>query len=149
MSAIDTAIPVEEKNKEVLVDESSISPTTERKNSLLHALAKRPEEKDLVDRNILHSGAPAIQQKQLELQKGLTTTALKKHLASRPTKEELQAAHILPENPNIAPALAAAQRELEKSMKEDALNSKLAARPSPEELVKKGVLSPEEDPTKA
>lgn len=65
------------------VDESSISPTTERKNSLEHgepelshtreraltklwnaALQRRPVEKDLVDRNILHQGAPAIQQKQ-------------------------------------------------------------------------------------
>jgi hypothetical protein len=35
MSTIDTNVPASE---EVLIDRSSISPTTERKNSLLHGL---------------------------------------------------------------------------------------------------------------
>ncbi|KAF8245192.1 hypothetical protein K440DRAFT_603893 [Wilcoxina mikolae CBS 423.85] len=130
------------------IDESSISPTTERKNSLEHALARRPDEKDLVDRNILHHGAPAIQQKQHDLEKAMAQDSLKKHLANRPTKEELLQKHILPENSNVAPALIAAQRELEKSMLEDSLREKLAQRPKPEDVIEKGILSPDEDPTK-
>lgn len=116
--------------------------------SLQYALAHRPEEKDLVDRNILHHGAPAIQQKQHELEKAMAQDALKKHLLKRPPKEELLKKNILPENCNVAPSLQAAQRDLEKSMLEDSLKDKLAHRPKPEEVIQKGILSPEEDPTK-
>jgi len=130
-------------------DELASSPILERKNTLEHALQHRSEEKDLLNRNILHTGAPAIQQMQHDLEKAMAQDALKKHLASRPTKEELSKKGILPENTNIAPSLIAAQKELEKSMLEDSLRDKLAHRPQPVEVIQKGILNPDEDPTKA
>ncbi|CCX07934.1 hypothetical protein FPQ18DRAFT_356892 [Pyronema domesticum] len=143
-TAIDTAAePIEQP-----IDETPLSPISARKNSLQHALARRPDEKDLKDRNILHHGAPSIQKTQAELEKQMAQDALKRNLANRPTKEELLQKHILPENSNVAPALQAAQRELEKQMREDALREKLAHRPKPEEVIEKGILAPEEDPTK-
>lgn len=145
-TTIDTTTTADDSNSGV--DFSPIVPTKDRKNSLEHALQFRPEEKDLVDRNILHHGAPAIQRHQAELEKAMAQDALKKHLAKRPTKEELLQRRVLPENHNVAPALIAAQRELEKSMLEDTLKEKLLHRPKPEEVVEKGILSPDEDPTK-
>ena len=49
------------------VDEAPISPIRERTNTLEHALSRRPETKDLLDRGILHAPpgvATAVQQKQ-------------------------------------------------------------------------------------
>ncbi|KAL7273388.1 hypothetical protein RUND412_003766 [Rhizina undulata] len=130
-----------------IADDLATSPIKERKNSLQHALARRPDQKELEERRILHTGAPAIQQRQIELEKAMTQDSLKKQLSHRPVKEELIQRNILPENSNIAPALIAQQRELEKSMREDLLKEKLAHRPEPAEVIKKGILSPDEDPT--
>ena len=49
------------------VDEAPISPIRERTNTLEHALSRRPETKDLLDRGILHAPpgvAATVQQKQ-------------------------------------------------------------------------------------
>lgn len=74
----------------------------------------------------------------------MTADQLRKHLARRPTIEELEARHILPENSHhVSPALLAHQKELERSMLEDSLKGKLAHRPAPEEVIKKGILTGE------
>ncbi|KAL0637559.1 hypothetical protein Q9L58_003448 [Maublancomyces gigas] len=70
-------------------DTTPISPIKERKNSLMHALKARPEEKDLKDRGILHTGAPAIQQVQHDLETAMAKDALKKHLSKRAEKDDL------------------------------------------------------------
>ncbi|TGZ76423.1 hypothetical protein EX30DRAFT_344907 [Ascodesmis nigricans] len=119
-----------------------------RRKSLEHALAHRPEAKDLEERHILQHGSAKILQKQHELEKAMTADQLRKHLARRPTIEELEARHILPENSHhVSPALLAHQKELERSMLEDSLKGKLAHRPAPEEVIKKGILTADEDPT--
>ena len=41
--------------EEALIDNDPISPIRERTNTLEHALSKRPEPKDLLDRGILHA----------------------------------------------------------------------------------------------
>lgn len=141
---------VETASQPVAADTLASSPIKERKMSLQHALEHRPDEKDLVNRNILHqrAGSVTLQQKQHELEKAMAHDLLKKNLAKRPLKEELLQKNILPENSNIAPSLQAAQRDLEKSMLEDSLRDKLAHRPKPEEVIMKGILTPDEDPTK-
>ncbi|KAI5844557.1 hypothetical protein DFP73DRAFT_477726 [Morchella snyderi] len=119
-------------------DTTPISPIKERKNSLEQALKARPDEKDLKERHILHTGAPAIQQ-----------DALKKHLAKRPEKEDLVQRNILPVNANaVAPGIVAHQKELERSMLEDNLKEKLAHRPDPKAVIQQGILLPDEDPTR-
>ena len=53
--------------EEALVDMAPISPIRERTNTLEHALSKRPEPKDLLDRGILHAPpgvSTSVQQKQ-------------------------------------------------------------------------------------
>jgi len=52
---------------EGLIDTAPLSPIRERTNTLEHALSKRPEPKDLLDRGILHAPpgvAAAVQLKQ-------------------------------------------------------------------------------------
>ncbi|KAF8471678.1 RPEL repeat protein [Kalaharituber pfeilii] len=137
--------------QESLVDTAPISPIRERTNTLEHALAKRPEPKELLERGILHAppGVPAaVQQKQHELEKSMTRDALKNHLGKRPVKEELVQRNILSSS-SVAPAIQAHQKELERSMLEDSLDKKLAHRPKPSEVIEKGILNPDEDPTKA
>ncbi|KAK7738574.1 hypothetical protein SLS53_006095 [Cytospora paraplurivora] len=71
--------------------------------------------------------------------------SLEKQLLQRPGKAELIEKNILPAS-SAAPGLLAQQKELQKHMRADSLNEKIAHRPSPDDLIKKGVLSPEEDP---
>lgn len=54
-------------------------------------LSKRPEKEELVGRNILphSSAAPALQEKQKELEKHMRADSLEKALEGRPGKEEL------------------------------------------------------------
>ncbi|GME26571.1 hypothetical protein GTA08_BOTSDO04776 [Neofusicoccum parvum] len=132
------------------VDETPISPvrSTERRNSLEKHLQHRPDVQELKDRHILldTNAAPALQQKQLELERQKISDNLKKGLAHRPDRETLVERHILPDS-NAAPALQAHQIELERNMKADHLENALKSRPAPDELVNKGILS--ENPTAA
>ncbi|KAH0610326.1 uncharacterized protein H6S33_011853 [Morchella sextelata] len=130
-------------------DTTPISPIKERKNSLEQALKARPDEKELKERHILHTGAPAIQQVQHDLETAMAKDALKKHLAKRPEKEDLVQRNILPVNANaVAPGIVAHQKELERSMLEDNLKEKLAHRPDPKAVIQQGILLPDEDPTR-
>ncbi|KAK6528967.1 hypothetical protein TWF694_004193 [Orbilia ellipsospora] len=124
------------------VDKSStLSPSSPNTRSQLEGrLSRRPEAKELVDRNILHgTTSAAFQQSKDELQHAILTDTLKKGLASRPERKELEDRGILP-NDNIAPSIVAQKKDLEKSMLSDSLNTKLSQRPSPDDLVKKGIL---------
>lgn len=72
------------------VDISPIS-TSDRRNSLEKHLQTRPEEQDLKNRHILldTNAAPALQAKQLELERQRATDNLKKGLEKRPERGEL------------------------------------------------------------
>ncbi|RMZ09316.1 hypothetical protein D0862_03660 [Hortaea werneckii] len=54
-------------------------------------LAHRPEKEELVERNILAGGpaAPALQEKQRELEKHMRADSLEKSLSNRPKPEDL------------------------------------------------------------
>ena len=54
-------------------------------------LSKRPEKEDLVEKNILpdSSAAPALLEKQRELQRHMRANSLEKSLQARPKPEEL------------------------------------------------------------
>jgi len=129
------------------IDESSISPTLERRNSLEKSLQSRPEAQDLKERGILlnTSAAPSIQAAQQELARNKATDNLKKYLERRPEREELMERNILPAN-TAAPALQASRRELEKQMLADNLEHKIQNRPEPEKLISQGILDEKEDP---
>ncbi|KAF3903944.1 hypothetical protein ABW21_db0206012 [Orbilia brochopaga] len=123
----------------------TLSPSKAQPN-LEAALNRRPDPKDLVDRNILHgTGSAAIQQQQDDLKHAMIADNLKKGLASRPERSELEARGILPDD-HIAPALLVHKKELEKSMLTDSLGAKIASRPEPEEVIQKGILKEDEDP---
>jgi hypothetical protein len=72
------------------VDISPIS-TADRRNSLEKHLQTRPDEQDLKNRHILldTNTAPALQARQLELERQRATDNLKKGLGKRPEREEL------------------------------------------------------------
>ena len=72
------------------VDISPIS-TADRRNSLEKHLQTRPDEQDLKNRNILldTNTAPALQARQLELERQRATDNLKKGLEKRPERGEL------------------------------------------------------------
>ena len=62
-------------------------------------MEKRPEREDLVDKNILmdSQAAPALQEKQKELEKHMRADSLEKGLQGRPKKEDLVKEGILKE----------------------------------------------------
>jgi len=72
------------------VDISPIS-TADRRNSLEKHLQTRPDEQDLKNRHILldTNTAPALQARQLELERQRATDNLKKGLGKRPERGEL------------------------------------------------------------
>ncbi|KAF3918914.1 hypothetical protein ABW20_dc0105592 [Dactylellina cionopaga] len=130
----------------VAVDTSSaLSPSSPKTKAALEArLSRRPEQKDLLDRNILHTNAAATSvafaQHKDELKHAMLTDNLKKGLSTRPERKQLEERGILPDD-NVAPALLTQKKELEKNMLSDTLNSKLSKRPSPDDLVQKGILA--------
>ncbi|KAF2102567.1 hypothetical protein NA57DRAFT_63466 [Rhizodiscina lignyota] len=135
---------------EPAVDESPISPVREgmqRRYSLEKHLQHRPEAQDLKNRNILldTSAAPALQSKQIELERQLATDNLKKGLEKRMDRDTLVERNILPDS-NAAPGIVANQRELEKQMRRDSLDKHLQSRPKPDALVKEGILEETENP---
>jgi len=142
--ALDTSAP------EAAIDETPISPTRERRDSLEKRLAHRPELQDLKNRNILldTNAAPALQSTQKDLERSKILDSLKKGLEQRPERDELIERNILPES-NAAPALQAHQRDLERHMRRDSLENKLQQRPKPDDLIREGILEADEDPTKA
>jgi len=145
----DTVPTAIETTSDAVIDETPISPTRERRDSLEKRLAQRPEVQDLKNRNILldTTAAPAIQSAQKELERQKIQDAVKKSLEHRPEREELVERNILPDS-SAAPALQANQRELERHMRRDSLESKLQNRPKPEDLIREGILEEAEDPTK-
>ncbi|KAK7519061.1 RPEL repeat protein [Phyllosticta citricarpa] len=136
-----------------IVDTTSIAPVragAERRNSLEKHLQQRPDAQDLKNRHILldTNAAPALQQKQLELERQQISDSLKKGIAHRPDRETLVQRHILPDS-TAAPALQAHQLELEHNMRADKLENALKSRPKPEDLVEKGILTADEKPVSA
>ncbi|OTA36859.1 hypothetical protein BTJ68_03721 [Hortaea werneckii EXF-2000] len=80
------------ENNDATVDTAPITTNTlERRNSLEKGLAHRPEKEELVERNILAGGpaAPALQEKQRELEKHMRADSLEKQLSNRPKPEDL------------------------------------------------------------
>ncbi|WEW59625.1 hypothetical protein PRK78_005104 [Emydomyces testavorans] len=132
-----------------LVDETPISPTTERRSSLEKHLQQRPDPQDLKDRHILldTNAAPSLQATQQDLARHRAMDTLKRNLEKRPDRDELVERNILPSS-NAAPALQAHAKELERHMLADSLEHKIQNRPKPEELIKHGILDEEDDPTK-
>lgn len=131
------------------IDQTPISPTIERRNSLENHLKCRPEAQDLKDRHILldTNAAPSLQARQQELARQQASDSLKKHLERRPERDELVERNILSSS-TAAPALQAHARELQKHMVADTLEHKIQSRPSPDELIKTGILERDEDPRK-
>ncbi|KAJ4393727.1 hypothetical protein N0V93_002942 [Gnomoniopsis smithogilvyi] len=74
-----------------VVDESSIAPVPERRNSLEKHLAQRPDRAELVDRNILpaSNAAPGLQAQQKELEKHMRADSLNEKIANRPSPDDL------------------------------------------------------------
>jgi len=135
-----------------IIDTTPISPSRgapERRNSLEKHLQHRPEAQDLKNRNILldTTAAPALQAKQLELERQKVTDSLKKGLEHRSERDALVERNILPDS-SAAPALQAHQRELERHMRADSLEKQLQNRPKPDELIKEGILEVDENPLK-
>ncbi|KJF60831.1 RPEL repeat protein [Coccidioides immitis RS] len=131
------------------VDESPISPTLERRNSLEKYLQRRPNPQELKDRHILldTNAAPSLQAAQHELARHRAMDSLKRHLEKRPDRDTLIERNILPSS-TAAPALQAHAKELERHMVADSLEHKIQNRPKPEDLIKSGILDEEEDPRK-
>jgi len=134
------------------IDESPISPARaapERRDSLEKRLAHRPDVQDLKNRHILldTTAAPALQARQLELERQKVTDSLKKGLEHRPDRDTLVERNILADSV-AAPALQAHQRDLERHMRRDSLEKKLQERPKPEDLIKEGILEENENPLK-
>ncbi|KAI1000186.1 hypothetical protein K3495_g8014 [Podosphaera aphanis] len=125
-----------------MIDETPISPSRARQNSLEKHLQQRPNAQELKERHILLDikAAPALQVAAHELERQLATDNLKKGLEKRPHREDLIERNILPDS-SAAPALQGQQRELEKNMRADFLRDKIANRPQSEVLVKKGILT--------
>ncbi|KAG0205003.1 hypothetical protein BGX28_003253 [Mortierella sp. GBA30] len=107
-------------------------------------LKERPNQKELVDRNILKDPkiAPALQHQAEELKRAKLETALAHKIENRPPASELIDHNILHAS-HVAPALQGKEAELKRSQLEDKLNSKIHDRPSPETLVEKHILEGE------
>ncbi|KAI9925814.1 hypothetical protein ASPWEDRAFT_52700 [Aspergillus wentii DTO 134E9] len=129
------------------IDETPLSVSIERRNSLEKHLQNRPDQQDLKEKHILldTNVAPSLQAARQELARQRMSDDLKKHIERRPDREELVERNILPST-NAAPALQAHARELEKHMLADTLDHKIQNRPQPEELISQGILTEDEDP---
>ncbi|RKU41276.1 hypothetical protein DL546_000589 [Coniochaeta pulveracea] len=94
----------ENKTTERPMDESAIAPSqphSQRKSSLEHHLAHRPDKSELVERNILpgSNAAPSLQAHQKELEKHMRQDSLNEKIAHRPSPEELIKEGLLHEDP--------------------------------------------------
>ncbi|CAO3680364.1 unnamed protein product [Umbelopsis vinacea] len=118
------------------------SPAAEKLDTFL---SHRPEQQELVDKNILKDPkiAPSLQQHREELAKRQIEDSLRHKIESRPTREDLVEHNIL-KNTTAAPAIQAQQAELERSRLQDALEHKIQERPQPEQLVQQGILPADE-----
>ncbi|KAF3172690.1 hypothetical protein TWF225_009981 [Orbilia oligospora] len=133
---------------DALVDTSPIVPPSAPHPQFERRLSLRPEAQSLVDRNILHSSstvASSLVAHKDELKHAMIADHLKRGLASRPERKELEERGILPDE-HVSPAILGKTKELEKNMLTDSLNTKLTQRPRVEEVMEKGILSVDEDP---
>ncbi|KAI2604322.1 uncharacterized protein GGS25DRAFT_507736 [Hypoxylon fragiforme] len=83
------------------VDETPISPTNERRNSLEQHLQHRPDRSELVEKNILpaSNAAPGLQEKQRELERHMRADSLNDKISHRPAPEKLIQNGVLHEDP--------------------------------------------------
>ncbi|CCG81047.1 RPEL repeat protein [Taphrina deformans PYCC 5710] len=125
-----------------------LSPAEEKK--LEDALASRPTQKELQEKNILKNTkvAPSLQAKEEELKQQQLKDSLDTKLAMRPTPDELTQKNILKEEPtsNMEGGIQSGVQALEKSQLEATLEANLEHRPAPEELIKEGILNKDENP---
>lgn len=143
MTEVSTSTPTD-----TLVDTSPIVPPSAQHTQFERRLSLRPEAQSLVDRHILHApptAAASLAAHKDELERAILTDSLKRGLATRPERKELEERGILPDE-HVSPAILGKTKELEKSMLTDSLNTKLTHRPKVEEVMEKGILSAEEDP---
>lgn len=124
------------------VDQTPISPVTERKQPLERQLQSRPDPDSLRERHILldTTAAPALQAAQLELERQRLADSLKHGLERRPARDALVEKHILPAGKHVAPTIQAARHDLERRLRKDSLERHLQHRPNPDTLVKDGIL---------
>ncbi|RVD88341.1 uncharacterized protein DFL_002530 [Arthrobotrys flagrans] len=138
MTDVTTSTPTE-----ALIDTSPIVPPSAPHPQFERRLSLRPEAQSLVDRNILHSTstvASSLVAHKDELKHAMLADNLKRGLATRPERKELEERGILPDE-HVSPAILGKTKELEKSMLTDSLNTKLTQRPKVEEIMEKGILS--------
>ncbi|KAF9965391.1 hypothetical protein BGZ70_004919 [Mortierella alpina] len=109
-------------------------------------LKDRPNQKELVERNILKDPkiAPALQHQAEELKRAKLETALAHKIESRPPASELIDHNILHAS-HVAPALQGKEAELKRSQLEDMLKNKINERPTPDALVEKHILGKGDD----
>ncbi|KAI8088742.1 uncharacterized protein BX664DRAFT_331268 [Halteromyces radiatus] len=110
-------------------------------------LSRRPDAKDLVDKNILKDPhvAPAIQQQRDELSKRRVEDSLRHKISHshRPSPESLVQQNIL-QNFVVAPAFQKPIYDTEKIQVQKNLEQKIADRPSKNTLLNQGILQAEQ-----
>ncbi|KAM3578899.1 hypothetical protein VKS41_008692 [Umbelopsis sp. WA50703] len=118
------------------------SPAAEKLDAFL---SHRPEQQELVEKNILKDPkvAPSLQQQREELAKKQIQDSLRHKIDSRPTKEDLVEHNIL-KNTSAAPAIQAQQADLERNRLQNALGQKIQDRPQHEQLIEQGILQADE-----
>ncbi|KAJ2402012.1 hypothetical protein GGI23_001010 [Coemansia sp. RSA 2559] len=118
----------------------------ERLNLMERKIERRPTREELEDHNVLRKTnvAPALQAKEMELERSRLEDKLEHKLEGRPTREELEDHNVLRKT-NVAPALQAKEMELERSRLEDKLEHMLERRPTADELVEQHILTPEDE----
>eukprot|EP00158_Paraphelidium_tribonemae_P006760 Partr_v1_DN27961_c1_g1_i2_m11686 putative RPEL repeat protein len=116
------------------------------KKKIEEFVAKRPNKEELLDKNILKSGAvaPGLASKQSELEKSKVKDTINSHLTARPTTDHLVEQNVLMVDPTSKTAptgqILQAQQALKKSQVSDSLTKKLDARKSETDLLTRNIL---------
>ncbi|KAJ1665306.1 hypothetical protein IW140_006016 [Coemansia sp. RSA 1813] len=118
----------------------------ERLNLMEKKIERRPTREELEEHNVLRKTnvAPALQAKEMELQRSRLEDKLEHKLECRPTREELEQHNVLKKS-NVAPALQAKEMELQRSQLEDKLEHMLERRPTADKLKEQHILTAEDE----
>jgi len=118
------------------------SPVDAARESLEQKMANRRSRDHVSNKGYVPASvevSPALHGPMIDLEKKLTHAKLNKNLPSRQTKEDLQAAHILPDG-NAAPGIQRARVELEKELVQSHVGRKLSDRSAKDELQQRGIV---------
>ncbi|KAF4969402.1 hypothetical protein FSARC_3384 [Fusarium sarcochroum] len=96
-----------EQQQPQVIDDSSISPIQERRNSLENQLKHRPERSELVETS---TAAPGLQAHQKELEKHMLEDKLNDKISHRPDPESLIKKDILHDDPRTVAQDEAAKK---------------------------------------